>query len=80
MATAVTQENQESDNRRYVIDSRVYFPCEIKLIFYAYKVYVYISQYRYIIGGGIKVVSRKVFMATNFRGITGSCRSKNFAM
>jgi len=35
MATAVTQEMQESDDRRYVTDSHVYLTCEIKLIFYA---------------------------------------------
>lgn len=34
MATAVTEEIQGSDDRRYVTDSHVYFPCEIKLIFY----------------------------------------------
>ena len=35
MATAVTEEIQGSDDRRYVTDSHVCFPCEIKLIFYS---------------------------------------------
>ena len=34
MATAVTQEIQESDDQRYFTASHVCFPCEIKLIFY----------------------------------------------
>lgn len=56
MATAVTQEILESDDQRYVANSHVYFPCEIKLIFYASLQIVYFAQCRYIISGRVQVV------------------------